>query len=223
MFKNSIPGFFGFQILFFLCAYFFGNWVSAEGFSTWGLPFNKKVWLQLLIGVVFGIALYSTSLFLSIKLGSEQVTAVPDFLKIIKSSLPFAFGVIFTSLSEDILTRGIVFRLFHSKLNTISIVFISSTIYLLNHIYRLADGAETLTYLFLLGVIFVIPLIVTKRLWFTGAMHWAGNTFFFISHSVIETKSMAGIISPNHIFALCILAFIPIINIVSKNIPDYTD
>jgi hypothetical protein len=33
-----------------------------------------------------------------------------------------------------------------------------------NHIYRLNDGSETEAYLFVLGLLFAIPVVLTKRL-----------------------------------------------------------
>ncbi len=147
-----------------------------------------------------------------------MVSHIPGMAAGIYASLPFAFGVLFSSLSEDILTRGIVFRLFHKKVKNSWIALISATVYLLNHIYRLNDGRDKLLYIFLLGIVFIIPVFFTQNLWVTGSMHWAGNTFFFITHSVIRTEAPDGILSPDILFALWIALYIPLVWYIIRKI-----
>jgi uncharacterized protein len=74
----------------------------------------------------------------------------------------------------------------------------------------LDDGFVTWLYLFLLGVLFVIPLILTRRLWFTGGLHWAGNVTFYFTHEIIKTEEAAQGVSSNSILIVVILLFIPL-------------
>jgi uncharacterized protein len=211
LFKNSISGFFVFQFLFFLSAWILGNWNQKNGFDFWALSFSKLKTKYVIIGIVLGIILYGIPYIISLSLGIEFISKIPIWTDILKASIPFAFGVIFSSFSEDILTRATVFRLFNNKIKTRWIVLISAMVYLLNHIYRLNDGFDTLSYLLLLGVLFIIPLIFTKNLWITGFMHWSGNTFFYVTHNVVQTENNLNYITPNQIFAIWILILIPII------------
>ena len=165
----------------------------------------------MLIGILLGLLLYGIPYLISLSLGIEFVSKIPPWTVILTASIPFVFGVIFSSFSEDILTRGTVFRLLNNKIKTVWIILISATIYLLNHIYRLNDGLDTLSYLFLLGVLFIIPLIFTKSLWITGFMHWSGNAFFYISHNVIQTDNNLNYVTPNQIFVFWIILLIPIV------------
>ncbi|QQX76302.1 MULTISPECIES: CPBP family intramembrane glutamic endopeptidase [Aequorivita] len=216
MFQNNVLGFFIFQVLFITAAWLFGKWYNKQGLKCWGLPFSKTILRNIGFGILLGVLLYSIPFTISLALGIEIVVSIPDATTLIKSSLPFAFGVIFSSFSEDILTRGLIYRYFRNKVSTLLLIIISATIYLLNHIYRLTDAPDTLLYLFLLGIIFIIPLVNTKNLWLTGSMHWAGNTFFFVSHNVVETKTGNDLISSNYLFSLCLILFIPIIWYLSK-------
>lgn len=211
LFKNSTGGFLIFQFIFFLSAWILGNWNKKNGFGFWGLSFSKLKTKQVLIGIILGIILYGIPYLISLSFGIESLSKVPPLPDIIKAGIPFSFGVIFSSFAEDILTRGTVFRLLNDKIKTGWIIFISSILYLLNHIYRLNDGLDTLSYLFLLGVLLIIPLIITKNLWITGFMHWSGNTFFFISHNVIQTADHSNYLTPNLIFVFWISILIPII------------
>jgi hypothetical protein len=94
--------------------------------------------------------------------------------------------------------------------NIPALIFISAAVYLLNHIYRLDDGFAVCLFLFLLGIVFIIPLILTKRLWFTGGMHWAGNSFFYFTHALIKTGDGDTAFSANYTMAICTLLLIPL-------------
>lgn len=211
VFKNSIPVFFTLQALFFIAAWILGNWYSANGLSAWGLLFNNKTVRNLFAGMIIGILIYGVTFFLSISLGIETIVSVPPTATIIKKSLPFVLGVFFSSLSEDVLTRGTIYAHYNTKLKTVLLVLVSAGVYLFNHIYRLADGPEAWCYIFLLGIVFIIPVLLTKQLWLTAGMHWAGNSFFFISHSVITTSSGNSHFSSNYLFAIILAAFAPLL------------
>ena len=211
LFKNKVVGFFIFQFFFFLSAWILGNWNKKNGFGFWGLSFSRLKIKHVLIGIMLGVILYGIPYIISLILGIEFISKVPTWPEFLKASIPFTFGVIFSSFSEDILTRGTVFRLLNNKIKSGWIILISAVVYLLNHIYRLDEGLDTLSYLFLLGVLFVIPFLITESLWITGFMHWSGNTFFFVTHSVIETNNNLNYITPNQIFIFWILILIPFI------------
>lgn len=211
LFRNSVGGYFVFQFFFFLLAWILGNWNKKNGFSFWGLSFSNLKIKHFFIGILFGTILYGVPYLITLSFGIEFISKIPPWTDILKASIPFTFGVIFSSFSEDILTRGTVFRLLNNKIKTGWIILISSTLYVLNHIYRLHDGLDTLSYLFLLGVLFFIPLMMTKSLWITGFMHWSGNSFFYITHNVIQTNNNSSDVSPNQIFIIWIFILIPII------------
>lgn len=216
MFQNNVLGFFIFQALFFTVAWLFGKWYNRQGLNCWGLSFSRDILRNILIGIVLGLTLYAVPFVISLFLGIETIVNIPDTSTIIMASLPFAFGVIFSSFSEDILTRGLIFTHFKAKITPIILILLSAIIYVLNHIYRLNDGADTLLYLFLLGIILIIALNNTKNLWLTGSMHWAGNTFFFITHNVIQTENGENLFSGNYVFAIWMIFFIPIVWYVSN-------
>jgi membrane protease YdiL (CAAX protease family) len=216
VFKNNPVAFFLFQGFFFILAWILGNWYSQNGLTAWGLPFTSKVIKFIAMGFVMGIILYGLPFTVSLLFGVEKIIKIPDLKTIIATSLPFTIGVLFSSFSEDILTRGIFYAQFHTRLKSYWLAIGSAIIFLLNHIYRLSDGPESWLYLFMLGLVLVIPLINTKNLWFTGAMHWSGNVFFYISHNAIQTDSLEVVISPNYVFAICMSITIPIIFFVTK-------
>lgn len=210
MFKNNPAGFLGFQGLFFTVAYFVAKWQFKQGFTAWGLDAGKGWLKNIAAGTVMGLVLYILTFLISLWNGSEKVLSVPSVSDSWSPFLVFSFGCIFSSLSEDVLTRAYVFKHLRDKTGKLTIVLVSASIYLLNHIYRLTDGFIAWIYLFALGVLFIIPLVLTKRLWFTGAMHWAGNSFFYLTHEIFQTASNKEHLSPNYILTICILIIIPV-------------
>jgi len=207
LFKNSSLGFLGFQLLFFIAAWLIGKWQFQQGLSAWGLDTRKHFIIHLLFGMLMGILLYGLTFVISLAAHSEQIVGEPNYTAI-QPLLLFIFGNFFSSFSEDVLTRGYVFKHLNGKVNAVAIILISAFIYLFNHIYRLDSGSETWLYLFVLGILFVVPLIFTERLWFTGGMHWAGNCFFYFTHGIIKTEEGDNQFTANFILVVCALFFI---------------
>lgn len=212
VYKNSPAGFLGLQVLFFVAAWIVARVQTGKGLSAWGMDISKGLLKHLLIGMLMGIVLYGSTLAISISLGLEKITTIPSFASIATLLALFVFGNFFSSFSEDILTRGYIYQHFHHKISSNVLIFLSASVYLLNHIYRLKDGPQTWIYLFMLGVLFIIPLIKTGRLWFTGGMHWAGNCFFYAMHELVKTEAVPAKISSNYILVGCILLLIPVNN-----------
>lgn len=210
VFRNSAAGFLAFQFIFFIAAWLIGRWQFKTGLTAWGLNVKKCLWKHLILGMVMGVLLYGVTFMASQWLGIERVKEVPTFAAMASPLGLFIFGNFFSSLSEDVLTRGYVYKHLQGIMSNGWIVILSATVYLLNHIYRLGDSIDTNIYLFLLGVLFVLPLIRTKRLWFTGGMHWAGNVTFYFTHEVLKVEEVNKGFSPNYILSLVILLLIPV-------------
>jgi uncharacterized protein len=210
VFKNSAVGFLAFQLLFFVAAWLIGRWQSGNGLAAWGLDFGKRLGKHLLLGMVMGIVLYGATFGISVGLGLEKVTEVPALAAVVTPLSLFVFGNFFSSFSEDVLTRGYVYHHLYGRVGSWLLVLISASVYLLNHIYRLGDGIETHLYLFALGVLFVIPLLLTRRLWFTGGLHWAGNVTFYFTHEILKAEETGKGFSPNYVLIGVILLLIPL-------------
>lgn len=210
LFRNSPPGFLAFQVLFFVAAYMVARWQHKPGLAAWGLDFKKGMLTQLLVGMLLGIMLYGATFFCSLLLCSEKVLRVPAWSEVWMPFGLFVIGNLFSSFSEDLLTRGYVYEHLKGRFHTWGIALVSATVYLLNHIYRLNDGPMIWSYLFLLGILYVIPLLLTRRLWFTGGMHWAGNLTFFYCHDILKSEETGYGPTPNLVFVVVILLMMPL-------------
>lgn len=199
-----------FQFLFFIAAFLLARWQGFKGLSAWALKPTRGWWLQWLAGMLAGMVLYGISFYVSTVVNGNVPLHLPAPGTFLKPLLLFAFGTFLSSLSEDILTRGYLFRHIRPKVPSGLFIAFSAIIYLLNHIYRLGDGFETILYILLLGVLFAVPLIYSERLWYTTGMHWMGNLTFYFTQQVIQVPDNEIVISPNTIFIICILFMLPV-------------
>lgn len=118
VFKNNPFCFFAFQGLFFILAWILGNWYSQNGLSAWGVVFTNKAIKVAALGSVMGIVLYGLPFAVCLWFGIEKIINIPDLKTIFITGLPFIIGVLFSSISEDILTRGVIYAQFHTKLKS---------------------------------------------------------------------------------------------------------
>ena len=178
------------QGLFFLSAWGIARMQGYQGLSAWGIILKKHALKNLLIGLLAGGLVYSLHFVCSISLGFEKIIRIPTAKDAIASFLLFAFGTFFSSLSEDVLTRGYLFRHIGNRLSASMLTLVSATLYVLNHIYRLEDGMLVWTYLFLIGVFLMLAFIRTGNIWLTLGLHWSGNIVYQTTHQVMETQSL---------------------------------
>ncbi|MCF1713688.1 CPBP family glutamic-type intramembrane protease [Flavihumibacter sp. RY-1] len=202
----------GFLILFFIYhfpEFFQSFWITAlfkigflivaiilcrlqgwKGLEGYGLSFNKKWYLVLASGLLIGFGAFVSSILISIGIQFEQIENIQSiefFLQSIPLTLLMTF---FPSIAEDILTRGYLYG--HLKLLKPTIwILLSSTIYVLNHIWRLNDGIPVLSYLFLLGVVLAISVLAKRSLWLALGIHWGANIAYELSNSGLKLNSVS--------------------------------
>ncbi|MCE1197507.1 MAG: CPBP family intramembrane metalloprotease [Marinilabiliales bacterium] len=216
--QNSAVQFFLFQFLFFGSAWFLGNWNGGKGWSHWGLGLGQFRWSHLLVGILPGILLYAVPYCLALLTGWERIGEMPAWTQILSNGWTFVSGLLFSSFSEDLLTRGTVYSLLQGKVRPVILLSLSALVYLLNHIYRLQEGWETWSYLFLLGIVLMLPVLRTGNLWLTGFLHWSGNSFFFVSHSLIPLSSHPGPLTSNQLFSVWMVLYLPLLYFALKKL-----
>lgn len=113
-------------------------------------------------------------------------------------------------MAEDILTRGYVARHLGHWLSARQFVWLSSGVYVLNHIYRLGSGPTTWVFLFVTGVALAIPLVLSGSLWFTVGLHWGMNIVYQLTSNVIQTETLPGTWNETWLLAACMLLTVPV-------------
>jgi membrane protease YdiL (CAAX protease family) len=178
-----------FKIGFLIAAFILSRLQGWKGLVGYGLGFMPKWISNLSKGLLIGLSFFSLSVFVSIKLGYEEITEISS-LKSIFNQLPMILLITaIPSIAEDILTRGYLYA--HLKfMKPIAWILLSSVIYVFNHIWRLNDGPAVLTYLFILGIILAFAVWITKSLWLAFGIHWGANIAFESSHSIIQKREL---------------------------------
>lgn len=170
-------------IFFFIVAQLVAKALGEKGLSAFGLQKHEHASSQLFKGYIFGCLFYGGSFFVSVMQGKISFKGAFSFQQLL---LPL-FGIIvitfFSSASEDVLTRGYIFRMLPKNWSLGLTISLSSFIYVINHVWRIGEGYTQWLLLLLMGLTFAIPLAVTRSLWFTIGCHWGWNTVsLFKSH-----------------------------------------
>lgn len=210
LFRNSSFGFLGFQLLFFLLSYLIARWQGFSGLAAWGMTKNFTAFRNFGIGLLAGTCWYTLYFLTSLLMDFERIEYIPGFRDFVPQFLLYFTGSFFSSLSEDILTRGYLYRHLKGIAPAGFIVLFSALIYVLNHIYRLDDGPTVWLYLLITGIFLAIAMVKTGNIWLAAGVHWAGNIVYHTTNSVMHTKTGYNIIPGIYLYILFLLALIPI-------------
>lgn len=166
-YRNLLKGLFVSSAAVFSYVLFFKKYDkrAITEFSTKGLGRN------LIIGLLMGFTLQSLTILVMYLNGNYSIAAINPVSYIL---IPFA--IMFTvAIIEEILVRGIIFRIIEEKLGTYISLTISSILF---GVFHLANPNSTLissicitTAGFLLGAAF----IYSRNLWMPIALHFAWN------------------------------------------------
>ena len=133
---------------------------------------SKGVTEHILIGSGIGIVLQSLTILVIVITGSFEIVAINPFSSII-IPLTIAFSV---AIFEEILIRGIIFRILEEKLGSYLSLFITAIIFGALH---LANPNSTLMSGVCVGIeaglLMGAAYIYARNLWFPIAIHFAWN------------------------------------------------
>jgi membrane protease YdiL (CAAX protease family) len=179
-----------FKIGFLIAAFLLARWQGWKGLGGYGLVLHKGWIKNLLFGLVIGIAFFVLAEWLSIISGYEKLFSIATVAAIV-NLLPLTLVMtFFPSIAEDILTRGYLYGHLKNRLKPAAFILVSALFYVLNHIWRLSEGAAVLSYLFVLGLALAWALWYTKSLWLTLGMHWGANIAFEMINSGTSTETV---------------------------------
>ena len=215
-FHQHIPLFLGFMFAVVPVAFLVAKWQGFKGLSAWGLQTNRRTLIWLALGLVLGFLINVLAFLVRIWLNIEVVSATPSLQAMVMTTLIFALGTFLPSLAEDILTRGYLYKHLENRISKLGFILVSSTIYVLNHIYVLGNGPAQLIYLFVIGLMLAIPLVNTDNLWYTVGAHWAGNIVYRFTSDVIKVERGSNDFPSLWELTLFILLFVFINQIITK-------
>ena len=178
-----------FKTGFLVLAYILARMQGWKGLGGYGLGLNRKWIMDLLKGVFIGLLFFALAVMAAVFLGYAQFVEIDSTATILNQLPLLLLMTAIPSVTEDILTRGYLYAHF-KRMKPIHWIVFSSIIYVLNHIWRLNDGAAVLTYLFLLGMVLATAVWISQSLWLAFGIHWGGNIAFEFSNSFVHTKNL---------------------------------
>lgn len=122
-------------------------------------------------GAAFGALMFLAVLGMLAAAGVYGFTGTGDPAVLLKS----ATEMVFVALVEEILFRGVLFRLPERALGTRLALVVSAAIFALAHLPNAGVTALAVANTALAGLLFAAAYLVTRRLWLPIGMHFAWN------------------------------------------------
>jgi uncharacterized protein len=173
---NSFPLQATLMVLFLPVAWLCGRALGFAGLDAWYLQRTAR-W-PVLLGACFVLAVAAKlgALAAGSALGVYRVAGgganAAAWLFAALAVLPETF---FPSIAEDIVARGFVMRAFPSLRARWLFIPFSALVFVLNHIYRLANGPAEWAMLFAFGLAYAAALWFSGSLWAALGLHWGWN------------------------------------------------
>ncbi len=148
---------------------FFYKFIEKRGITELS---TKGIAKKLMIGMIFGVVLQSlTILVIFLSNGFKVVSINPVSFIIIPLTVAFTVAIF-----EEILLRGIVFRILEEKLGSYIALLISAIIFGALHLANPNSSLVAATCIAIFaGLLLGAAYIYTRNLWFPIAIHFAWN------------------------------------------------
>lgn len=130
-------------------------------------------------GLVLGTLLFLVTIGLVAAGGSYELSDTGSWVALTKSFTE----MVFIALIEEILFRGVLFRLSERSLGTWAALLISSAIFALAHLPNDNITALAVANTAIAGLMFAAAYLATRRLWLAVGVHFAWN---FVSDGVFS-------------------------------------
>lgn len=157
------------MLVAFIAAWPLGYWLGGRGYAAYGLYGLKRF-------VPVALALM-TAAFIAKAASLWMTGGVGEFdLRLALPAIMLALVTTFVpSVTEDILTRGFLFRVFPVELGPALFILSSALLYTVNHLWRFDWGITEQVRLFCLGLAYAAACWRWQNLWAAVALHWGWN------------------------------------------------
>jgi membrane protease YdiL (CAAX protease family) len=161
-----------------LAAWPIGRWLGYRGYDAYALDLSRHSLRLVFVGLLLAGLARLAALFWGLASGVYALGAPPSppqglALLILMSG---AFVSTFVpSIAEDIVTRGFWLKAAAVRWSGPAFVLTASAIYVLNHIFRLAEGPVEWIRLFCFGLAYACAAWRWRSLWAAVGLHWGWN------------------------------------------------
>jgi uncharacterized protein len=194
----------GLMVAFYVVALGTSHWLGYRGLGAYGLALHSR-WGRLL-GLTLLLGFAAKGLALAAGLHWHIYRLVPLAFPPTRTTLGFALvaalaTTFLPSAAEDMLTRGLWRPLLQ---DSTGFVLFSSAVYVLNHVFRLANGPGEWVMLFSFGVVYATAFTVTGSLWAAIGLHWGWNLanvvpLLFVNLEVLQRGPSRALSAATHL------------------------
>jgi membrane protease YdiL (CAAX protease family) len=174
---HSVPVLSVLMLMFLPTAWLAGRALGYRGLDAWFMGRSPR-W-ALLLGACFALAVFAQAAALGAGASLGVYRLAPAGAAagqaLLLGALWAAFQTFFPSVAEDIVTRGFLMRALPGLSQRWLFVLVSAGVYVLNHIYRLANGPSEWLMLFCFGLAYGAALFYSRTLWAAIGLHWGWN------------------------------------------------
>jgi membrane protease YdiL (CAAX protease family) len=176
---GSFPAQAGLMLLCVVAAWPVGRFIlRRRGFDAYALEWQRLVPAWLVGGILLAFATKLLALAVGLRLDAYRVemqTSSQSMGALVPVVALALLSTFVPSIAEDIITRGFWWRVPGRTLRGTTFVVVTSTIYVLNHVYRLGNGPSEWLMLFCFGVTYALAVTRTGSLWAAVGVHWGWN------------------------------------------------
>lgn len=163
-------------VLLFFVAF---RWmVRSAGLTSVGLSRSPGWQRNLLIGMVYGLICIGAAIWAKVKLGQFHLAALP-WHQVVTAAGAVLLATLFIALSEELVFRGYLVRILDGQPRWL-VAVVSALGFVALHLPHWGSSWEYWLSLFFKGLFYVIPVLVTRSLWFGVGHHWTWNFGYFM-------------------------------------------
>jgi membrane protease YdiL (CAAX protease family) len=168
----------GMMLAFLPVAYLVARALGLSMGAAYALEWDRKRGLWLAVGFLLTALAKTVAVLAGTKLqiytiGAASVTG--GWVPMAASLSLVALSTFVPSIAEDIVTRGFWARIPRWAWTGSTYVLFTSVVYVLNHIYRLANGPSEWLMLMCFGIAYAAGAWRTGTLWAAVGLHWGWN------------------------------------------------
>lgn len=179
--------------LFFPISHFAVKLVGIDGLRGLGLGFTPAWFRQFGLGLLIGAGVWS--LLIAANVGSGNLTfgalhELPDLgLNLFHALVVALLG----SMTNEVLTRGLVFATFRDKLPIVWVVALSAVVFALDDFWN--EGPDLLNFVFslALGLAFALTVARTGALGVSGGVHTGLNLVYWSVYGIADGRLVDGV------------------------------
>jgi membrane protease YdiL (CAAX protease family) len=178
----------------FLTIWLMMKFADEKPFYTLGFK-NHEIGKDMVKGIFLGFIIMFLGFAILYFTNQIQIQKI-DFD--VNSFFAGLFVFIFVSITEEVLVRGYILKNLLASFNNYIALFISAVIFSILHLGNPFMDFFSFVQLILAGILLGIPYVMTRKLWFSIALHFSWNFFqgtifgFNVSgnqqYSIIQTK-----------------------------------